>query len=105
MQVLLHYFLHLVFPAFIARWYQKKDWLKSYGILLLTMLVDLDHLLSTPVFVANRCSINFHPLHSYVAIAVYVVGLLFSRTRLVAIGLLFHMLTDAIDCFLSSQGG
>ncbi len=64
------------------------------------MLVDLDHLLATPIFVENRCSINFHPLHSYIAIGVYLFGLLFKKTRIIAVALLFHMLTDLIDCYL-----
>lgn len=64
----------------------------------LTMLVDLDHLLATPVFDPNRCSINFHPLHSYWAIAIYGAGLFFKQTRIIALGLVIHMSTDLIDC-------
>ena len=67
-------------------------------IFILSMLVDLDHLLTTPIFEANRCSINFHPLHSYYAIACYVILLLPKKSRVLAIALLFHMLTDWIDC-------
>lgn len=66
--------------------------------MLATMLVDLDHLLATPIFDSNRCSINFHLLHTYPAMAVYAVLLLFKETRIIAIGLLFHMYTDYIDC-------
>ena len=56
------------------------------------MLVDLDHLLATPIFEAGRCSIGFHPLHSYYAIAVYFLLLLWKNKiiRIIAIGLLFH---------------
>ncbi len=63
-----------------------------------TMLVDLDHLLANPVFAPHRCSINFHVLHSYYAIGVYFILLYFKKLRIIAIGLLFHMLTDFIDC-------
>ncbi len=66
--------------------------------MLATMLVDLDHLLATPIFDPGRCSINFHPLHTYWAMAGYVVLLFFKKTRIIAVGLLFHMLTDYIDC-------
>lgn len=99
MQTLLHYFLHLVFPFFIAFIFFRKEWKKAYLILLATMLVDLDHLLATPIFEANRCSINFHPLHTYYAIIGYSI-LLFLRKpyNIIGIGLLFHMLTDLIDC-------
>jgi len=63
-----------------------------------TLLVDLDHLLVTPVYDPNRCSIGFHPLHSYIAVGVYVVLAVVPRFRLVGIGLLMHMLLDAADC-------
>ena len=79
-----------------------------------TMLVDLDHLwvcrsfiaeygildvpLCEDLFVADRCSIGFHPLHSYPAIAAYGLMLFVSALRIVATGLLFHMVTDGIDC-------
>ncbi len=66
--------------------------------MLATMLVDLDHLFATPIFDPGRCSINFHPLHTYWAMAGYVVLLFFRKTRIIAVGLLFHMLTDYIDC-------
>lgn len=66
--------------------------------MLATMVVDVDHLLATPLFDPNRCSINFHPLHTYWAIGVYVILLFFKKTRIIAVGLLFHMLTDYIDC-------
>ena len=64
------------------------------------MLVDLDHLLADPIFKADRCSINFHPLHTYYAMVVYFLGLFFKKTRILCIALLFHMLTDFIDCYL-----
>ncbi len=66
--------------------------------MLATMLVDLDHLFATPIFDPGRCSINFHPLHTYWAMAGYVVLLFFRKTRIIAVGLLFHMFTDYIDC-------
>lgn len=65
-----------------------------------TMLVDLDHLIADPIFDPDRCSIGFHPLHSYYAIAIYA-GMLFIKNtyvRIVATGLLFHMFTDFQDC-------
>jgi len=62
------------------------------------MLVDLDHLLANPIFDPNRCSIGFHPLHSYYAIGVYVVILLIPKLRVIAIGMLIHMGLDYLDC-------
>lgn len=98
MQQLIHYFLHFIFPVFVALLIDRSRWLRIYVILLLTMLVDLDHLFATPVFDPCRCSLGFHPLHSYWAIAVYGLMLLPRHTRIVAMGLLLHMLTDGIDC-------
>ena len=42
-------------------------------ILIATMVVDLDHLLATPVYDAARCSIGFHPLHTGPLVALYVL--------------------------------
>ncbi len=101
MQSVIHYFLHFGFPFFIAFMFFRKDWKKAYLILIATMLVDLDHLLANPIFQANRCSINFHFLHTYYAMIVYVVLLFFRKPiRIIGIGLLFHMLTDFIDCLM-----
>lgn len=101
MQTFIHYFLHLIFPALIAYTFFKKEWRKVYFILLCTMLVDLDHLLASPIFQANRCSIQFHFLHSYYAMIIYI-GLLFFRKpyRIIGIGLLLHMATDLADCLM-----
>jgi len=99
MQVFVHYFLHFGFPVFIAYAFFRKEWKKAYLIFLLTMLVDLDHLFAMPIFDPDRCSINFHPLHTYWAITVYVLMLFFPKTRTIAIGLLMHMATDQIDCW------
>jgi len=95
----IHYGMHFLAPGLIAYFFFRNNWKKVWFIFILTMLVDIDHLVATPLFDANRCSINFHPLHSYYAIGCYFVLLIPSKTRIVAIGLLFHMLTDFTDCF------
>lgn len=101
MQAFIHYFLHLAFPLFIALVFFKKEWKKVYIILLATMLVDLDHLFSTPIFEANRCSIGYHYLHTYYAMVVYVLLLFLHKPfNIIGIGLLFHMLTDFIVCLM-----
>ncbi len=97
-QPILHYSLHFLFPFLIAWFFYREKWLKAGLIMVSTMLVDLDHLLSNPIFDPNRCSINFHFLHTYWAIGFYAILLLFPKARIVAIGLLFHMLTDFEDC-------
>ena len=98
LQTLVHYTLHLLVPGLIAFIFFRKEWKKAWLIMLATMLIDVDHLFATPIFEYHRCSINFHPLHTYWAMTVYVVLLFFKKTRIIAVGLLFHMLTDYIDC-------
>ena len=85
-------------PGLIAYLFFRNNWIKVWLIFIATMLVDLDHLVATPLFDPHRCSIGFHPLHSYYAIAIYIALLIPKKTRVIAIGLLFHMLTDFIDC-------
>ncbi|MGY5351223.1 DUF6122 family protein [Wenyingzhuangia sp. IMCC45533] len=96
----IHYGLHLVFPALIAYFYNKQLWKKNWLILLSTMLIDIDHLFANPVYDPNRCSINFHYLHSFPLAYIYFVLLAMKKTRLWATGLIFHLITDYIDCFL-----
>lgn len=100
LRTIIHYGLHLAAPAFIARLVFNHVWKKAYLIMLATMLVDLDHLLATPIFDPLRCSIGFHPLHSYYAIVVYGVMVFIPNltVRIIGVGLLFHILTDFQDC-------
>lgn len=65
-----------------------------------TMLVDLDHLFANPIYDTTRCSIGFHPLHSSIAIVVYIICLFIPKLRIIAIGLTFHMITDSLVCLL-----
>ena len=101
MQFFIHYFLHFGAPLLMAFLFFKKNWKKVYLIFILSMLVDLDHLLANPIFDPNRCSINYHPLHSWYAIVLYIGLLVPKKTRIIAIALLFHMLTDSIDCYMT----
>ena len=95
----IHYGMHFILPGIIAYVFFKKNWRTVWLVLIATMLIDLDHLVANPIFDASRCSINFHPLHTYWALIVYVVLLIPQKTRVVAIGLLLHLLTDYIDCW------
>jgi hypothetical protein len=69
------------------------------------MVVDLDHLLATPVFDPNRCSIGFHPLHTWPAMAVILVVTAVPKTRLVGLGLAIHMALDGLDCLWMGWAG
>jgi len=103
LQSITHYSLHFLVPGIIALLFFREKWMKAWLIMIATMAIDLDHLLATPVFDPQRCSINFHPLHSYGAAAIYLLLLFFKRTRIVAVGLLFHLVTDFIDCIWSGN--
>jgi hypothetical protein len=92
--------LHLAVPGVVARiaWRERFWW--AWAIMIATLAVDLDHLFADPVYDANRCSIGFHPLHSVWAMAAYVLLLVPRRTRVVGVGVMVHMLLDAMDCLL-----
>ena len=97
----IHYSLHFLVPGLIAYVFYRKEWKKVWMIFLGTMLVDIDHLLATPIFDPNRCSIGFHFLHTYYAIVIYALFFIFTKNkivRIIAFGLLFHMFTDYQDC-------
>lgn len=101
-QVIFHYFLHLFLPAVFGYIFFKAIWKKAWLIMLATMVVDLDHLFANPIFDPARCSIGFHPLHSFPAIILYGILLLIPNLylRLIGLGLLLHMFADWADCFL-----
>lgn len=96
---MLHISLHLVVPLVVVGLFFKKDWKIAYFIMLSTMLVDLDHLLANPIYDPNRCSIGFHPLHQPWFIAFYFILSFYPKTRFIGVGLIIHMVLDAIDCY------
>lgn len=98
---IVHYGFHFVFPFVLGWLFFPQQWKKASLIMLGTMLVDLDHLFATPIFDANRNSIGYHFLHSYPAIAVYIIGSILAKGtwKMVFIGLLWHMITDFQDYY------
>lgn len=99
-QFIIHYGLHLGLPLILSLILYKQYWLKAYLIMLCAFLIDLDHLLANPIFDPNRCSIGYHPLHSFYAIIVYLILVFPKPTRIIAIGLLAHIASDLSDCLL-----
>ncbi|MFP4025434.1 MAG: DUF6122 family protein [Thiohalospira sp.] len=93
-----HYGMHYLLPFIIALIFFRKKFWKASLIILAANLIDLDHLLVTPIFDPGRCSIGFHLLHSFPAIIIYIALLLVPKARLIAIGLLLHIFTDFVDC-------
>lgn len=95
-----HLTLHFFVPLLIASLFFRKNWKIAYLVLIATMLVDLDHLLASPIYDASRCSIGFHPLHQCWFIAAYFIISIYPRTRLIGVGLIIHMTLDALDCYI-----
>lgn len=100
LQPFIHYGIHFIGPLVVALFFYKPEWKHAYLIMICGMLIDIDHLLATPIFSPGRCSINFHPLHSYWAIAIYVLLLFPKKTRLIGLGLVIHIIADITDCYL-----
>ena len=94
----IHYGLHFLVPGLLAFLFFRKNWKQVWLLFILTMLIDLDHLIADPIFDPNRCSINFHPLHTYVAGIVYILFLFIKKTRVIGLGLVLHLITDWLDC-------
>lgn len=68
--------------------------------MLLGLLIDIDHVLASPLYDPNRCSMGFHPLHTIIPVLLYVAMLLHPKTRLLGLGLCIHVLLDSADCYL-----
>jgi len=93
-RALVHILLHLVAPGAVAGIFFRPRWRQAWLVMVATMAIDLDHLLATPIFDPNRCSLGFHPLHSWPAALVYLVLTCSPVGRVVGIGLLLHLGAD-----------
>ena len=102
MKLLIHFSLHLFIPFYIAKLIYNKNWLNMGIIMVLTILIDLDHIFSNPIYDVNRCSLGVHPLHTIWAALFYFIMLFFRSSKLNAIGIgcLWHLCTDGIDCLI-----
>jgi hypothetical protein len=97
---IIHLLLHVAVPLAVALIFFRDQWKRAGLIMLATMLVDLDHLLADPIYDPGRCSIDFHPLHTWPAIGVYVLLTIPEKTRLIGLGLVIHMALDGLDCLV-----
>ena len=98
LHTILHLSLHALIPAIVAKKWFAQRWIAAFIIMVSTMVVDLDHLLATPIFDPNRCSIGFHPLHTRLAITFYCILIVIPKVRLIGLGLMIHMMIDGMDC-------
>ena len=112
---MLHIALHFALPVLAAFAFYRRHWRPAMLVMMATMIVDLDHLLASPIYDPERCSIGFHPLHTVPAILFYAglfaLPLVAGRKRdapglrpaafnlhLIGLGLLIHMALDWGDC-------
>ncbi len=88
-------------PFAIAWLLWRDNWVRAGLVIAAANLIDLDHLLATPIFDPGRCSVGFHLLHGWEAGLIYVLMLIIPRWWVRALGLggLWHLLVDAGDCF------
>ncbi|RSK24535.1 DUF6122 family protein [Hymenobacter metallilatus] len=96
---MVHALLHLLVPGIVALLFYRPRWRRAWLILATALLLDIDHVLATPMFDPTRCSINYHPLHTYWAMGIYGFVLLPPITRPWAVGFLLHMALDYAECW------
>jgi len=94
----LHIGLHALVPGLVARVFWPGRFLHAWAVMMAAMLIDLDHLLASPLYDPDRCSLQAHPLHGLAPVGVYFLLLWPARTRVLAVGLLLHILLDGADC-------
>ena len=96
---MIHILLQFALPAAVALAFYRTKFLVAWLWMVAANLIDLDHLLATPIYDPNRCSIGFHPLHSFPIFLIYPVLLYFPKTRLLGIGFMIHLALDFADCW------
>lgn len=96
-----HIALHFLVPAAVAGLFFRRDWKIAFPVMAATIIVDIDHLLASPVYDPLRCSIGFHPLHGLWVIGIYALLCFLPRLRYVGIGLMIHMALDSLSCQLT----
>ncbi|WP_273566516.1 DUF6122 family protein [Maribacter halichondriae] len=101
LRFLIHYGIHFLVPVAIGfSFFPKEKRMVAILILLAGIIIDVDHLIANPIFDPQRCSIGYHPLHSYFAIICYLVLFIFKKTRLFGLALIIHIIADLADCWL-----
>ncbi len=98
LQPLAHYGCHVLIPLIVALLFYRTTWKMAFLTLISGIWIDIDHVLATPIFDPNRCSVNFHPLHSYYFILIYIFLCIPKKSRLVGLGLVIHIFSDIVDC-------
>jgi len=105
-----NFIIHIIFSALLVAgiyYYEKKfkknkePNIKIIALLVFASnLIDLDHLLADPIYDIERCSINFHPLHSWYVFPFYFLGLFWKKYSYLFMGIILHLILDGIDCLI-----
>lgn len=95
---MLHLLLHALVPLATSLVFYRPRWQRAFTLMMLAMAIDIDHLLATPIYDPERCSIGFHPLHTLIPVVIYVALAAHPRTRLLGMGLCIHIALDVLDC-------
>lgn len=101
-----HYGGHLIVPIVVVWMLYQRGVFPRRGfasvalVATSNMLIDLDHLLADPMFDPERCSVGFHPLHTWPSAALYLALLLVPNKflRVFCAACLWHLLVDSLDC-------
>ncbi|WP_203323668.1 DUF6122 family protein [Pseudoxanthomonas beigongshangi] len=96
----IHLLLHVLVPVATARLFWPKEWKRAAAWMLAGWIIDLDHLLADPIYAPGRCSLGFHPLHTWPAMLLYGALVVPRRTRWFGVGLLIHIALDGLDCLM-----
>ena len=99
-QTILHYSGHWIAPFAFGCLFWRDRWWQAGLVIAGANLIDLDHLLASPIFDPDRCSIGFHLLHGWEAAIAYGAMLLVPRwwVRALGVGALWHLAVDWGDC-------
>jgi len=101
--ILIHALANLTLLVLIARFDSRAFSQDKQGIILAVFashLIDLDHLLATPIYDPARCSLTTHPLHRPWMFVVYggLALIRNPRVQYFGVALCVHLLLDAIWC-------
>ena len=100
----IHLFLHVAVPALLTLIFFRQRAVPVFALLMAGIVIDVDHLLATPIYDPQRCSMGYHFLHTWPAVLVYGLLCCFPRSRILGIGLLVHMGLDTGDCLSTAAG-
>ena len=98
----MHLFLHFLVPLVLVIIFYRKTWRWSYALMMAGLLIDIDHLLASPIYDPLRCSIGFHPLHTEIPMVLYFLLLFHPKTRVIGLGLCVHIILDLMDCQITN---